>query len=150
VADFAGFKVNRQQEDHDMSVAAVEFYYALRLMGISFTVAGDNLVIEAPPGVLTDEMRQQLGSHKPDLIAALIRREEVMERITLAKEKVEARAPGKLNWGTDTAESEAASIAVGEAMYSYVAGVNKMEVVEKSFRAWIRTLEKVKREAEVV
>lgn len=129
---------------------AVELYYSLRLCGVAFTLTGDNLSIEAPPGLITDDVREQLRANKLDLIAALLRRAEVMSRVDEAKNLFEARAPGRVNWGTETAECEEAYKVLGEAMYNYVAGTQPIEEVASACRVWISTFEEVKCEAEVV
>ena len=43
----------------------------LDLKGVRFTIEGDRIVIDAPPGMVTPVVRTQLSEHKADVIAWL-------------------------------------------------------------------------------
>ena len=51
--------------------SVVDFLLELRELGISISVEGDRLLLEAPPGVLTPEHREALAANKSDIIRLL-------------------------------------------------------------------------------
>lgn len=52
-------------------MTAQDLLAQLEQVGVVVSVAGDRLHVEAPPGVLTDDLRHLLAKRKPELIAAL-------------------------------------------------------------------------------
>ncbi|MEM7481070.1 MAG: hypothetical protein AAF481_07825 [Acidobacteriota bacterium] len=52
-------------------MTAQELLETMRRSGAALAVVGDRLRIEAPPGVVTPELRQELVSHKSELISEL-------------------------------------------------------------------------------
>jgi DNA-binding transcriptional regulator LsrR (DeoR family) len=52
-------------------MTALEILSDLRRAGAIVTVAGDKLRFEAPPGVLTDELKQRLATQKAEIIRLL-------------------------------------------------------------------------------
>jgi hypothetical protein len=52
-------------------MTALEILISLRRAGAIVTVAGDKLRFEAPPGVLTDELKHRLATQKAEIIRLL-------------------------------------------------------------------------------
>jgi hypothetical protein len=51
----------------------------LRDLGVSLTVEGENLTVDAPAGVLTDEHREALSGNKGEILALLTRERHKLE-----------------------------------------------------------------------
>ncbi len=52
-------------------MTAIEILTNLRKAGATVTIAGDKLRLEAPKGVLTDELKQRLSINKAEIIRLL-------------------------------------------------------------------------------
>jgi hypothetical protein len=52
-------------------MSASSFLVQLRSVGISVSVEGDHLIVDAPAGVVTAELRAEFAVRKAELIAAL-------------------------------------------------------------------------------
>ncbi len=54
----------------------------LRTKGVHLTVEGEHVAVDAPKGVLTDDVRQAIRQHKQELLALV---EAVEERAAIAE-----------------------------------------------------------------
>src|SRR5258708_6156951 len=52
-------------------MSAASLLAKLRAVGVAISSEGGKLILEAPPGVVTAELRAELGERKTDLIAVL-------------------------------------------------------------------------------
>lgn len=50
----------------------------LEQLNVKISLAGDKLHVDAPAGVLTPELKQELAKHKPELMALLRPRNEIL------------------------------------------------------------------------
>ena len=52
-------------------MTATALLAALRTKGVHLTIAGEHVAVDAPKGVLTDDVRQTIRQHKQELLALL-------------------------------------------------------------------------------
>jgi hypothetical protein len=65
-----------------MTTSAIELLAELDTLGVDLTVDGDTLKIDAPAGVLTDDLRQAIKENKAEIISLLRKLEQArVERL---------------------------------------------------------------------
>lgn len=130
-----------------MSTAAYALVAELRNRGAYIQPEGDTLNIDAPEGLITDSIREQLRTQKEDVLTVLRRQREIKAYCYQMFKVFQARG---LNPSTDTPEREAADLVLEAAMDDYIIGAGSMKEVEDAFQSLLVTLEEIDYEAEVV
>jgi len=72
-------------------MTATELLTTLRHLGVTLAPDGDQLRVDAPAGVLTDELRQAMRTHKAallDLVGAVEERAAIGEGIAMPEERL--------------------------------------------------------------
>ena len=64
-------------------MTALDLLRQLRRQGAVLILDGDRLRIEAPTGLITEDMRQQLADHKAEIVAELRRQHDAVAALSL-------------------------------------------------------------------
>ena len=124
-----------------MSNSLTAIVGGLRMRGVTVLRDGAELVIEAPPGILTDEDRATLKESKAGLLAYLERDQASRKRIGQAMLNAERCYPGRFEWCRSNSEVTRAAAAVDQAIANYVEGLDRIEKAEKAWKGYIRTID---------
>ncbi len=114
---------------------------ALRLRGVTIKREGLELLIEAPPGILTAEDRATLRDRKAGMLVYLERDAAARKRIGQAMLNCERAYPDRFDWCRSNSEVTAAGVAVDQAITDYVEGPGSMTKIEKAWKSYIRTID---------
>jgi len=108
----------------------------LRKRGIALTVQDGELKAEAPPGVLSDELRVTLRDRRCELIEALDRRRVVRGRIASALEA--AHADPTVDYSLESEAITAAESHLEDEVVRFIDGEVDIEAVSEAWKSLIR------------
>lgn len=110
-------------------------------LGINLIPEGEKLHVDAPRGVLNDEMLALLRTHKQEILENRRRRRFVFMRITEASAELERKYPGKIDWTKDSVMVRTTNAALDEAMTTFINGECELTDVQLAWRNYIKALE---------
>ena len=111
------------------------------MLGIHLQAEGERLLVDAPKGVLTDELLALLRENKEEILANRSRRVLVFLRITQAIAQIEKKHPSRIDWNKDSVMVRTTNAALDEAMSNFINGHCDLEAVQDAWKNYIKALE---------
>lgn len=121
-------------------MSVIDLVEELLRRGVHLEPDGERLKVEAPEGVLSEEMRASIVEHKAEIIDMRKRSAEIRLRIRNALGEVEQKYAGRIDWEKDTPDVKACEMLLDAAMAAYVDGVCTLDDVQKKFKQYVRSL----------
>lgn len=110
--------------------------------GVTLTPHRGKLLIEAPRGVLTDDLRRMIAENRDAIIGVRIRTIYIQTRIDRRKLELVNFCPDRFDWESTEPQALEAGRALAGAMKLYIDGNGALTAIDRAFRAWIKTLER--------
>jgi phage shock protein A len=120
----------------------------LSAAGVRLTPNRGKLQIEAPRGVLTDDLRLAIAENKDAIIAIKHRTVYIRVRIDRARLEIANAQPDRYDWQSDAPQALEAGRELQEQMGLYIIGAGSLTRVDDAFRAWLKALETAKSKAQ--
>jgi hypothetical protein len=113
----------------------------LSAAGVRLTPSRGKLQIEAPRGVLTEDLRAAIAENKDAIIAIKHRSIFIKTRIDRARLEIANACPDRYDWQSNAPQATAAGLNLENQMGLYIVGAGSLTRVDDAFRVWLRAIQ---------